>query len=146
MEISPVLADAIGLRRENAPQNKFLLRIGWGEGGQRSDEVRRPRRGPGWGDESNPPINSLLLLIALQQYSNCLEFGCCWPASQSCETEWSGAGFGKHRRKSNKHCIYLAVCASSFSVSYTIPNHTTAKWQAKTRASCLQLMIQLLDL
>jgi hypothetical protein len=39
MEISPVLADAIGLRRENVPQNKFLLRIGWGEGGRRPDEV-----------------------------------------------------------------------------------------------------------
>jgi hypothetical protein len=38
-EISPVLADAIGLRREIVPQNKFLLRIGWGEGGRRPDEV-----------------------------------------------------------------------------------------------------------
>jgi len=36
-----VLADAIGLRRENVPQNKFLLRIGWGEGGRTPDEVNR---------------------------------------------------------------------------------------------------------
>ena len=49
-EISPVLRrgpSGTDLRQENVPQNKFLLRIGWGEGGRMPDEVRRTRLGPG---------------------------------------------------------------------------------------------------
>ena len=38
-EISPVLADAIGLRRGNVPQNKFLLRSRSGRG-EGQGEVR----------------------------------------------------------------------------------------------------------
>jgi hypothetical protein len=54
-----------GVRSQKSfPQNKFLLRIGWGEGGRRPDEVNREIRKPR--ERGLTPINFPRTLAALE--------------------------------------------------------------------------------